>query len=166
MANLMTMWSRLVNPATVWLGAKARERLLPRIDRMNEVSSRAASWLHQWRAAGAALEEVRRQELRGPSDEQALLHRRPGARSAIFAAAREIQESCREWGGRFCIIGSLAVQRWGEPRLARDVDVTLLTGFGGEPAFVDEFLATFSPRLPDARDFALRNRVVLEAFAA
>jgi hypothetical protein len=81
--------------------------------------------------------------------------------NAIFAAAREIQEFCRERGWRFCIIGGLAVQRWGEPRLTRDVDVTLLTGFGGEPAFVDGLLARFSPRLPDARDFALRNRVVL-----
>ncbi len=81
--------------------------------------------------------------------------------NAIFAAGREIQEFCRARRWRFCIIGGLAVQRWGEPRLTRDVDVTLLTGFGGEPAFVDELLAGFSPRLPDARDFALRNRVVL-----
>ena len=79
----------------------------------------------------------------------------------IFEAAREIQEFCRARRWRFCIIGGLAVQRWGEPRLTRDVDVTLLTGFGGEPAFVDGLLARFSPRLSDARDFALRNRVVL-----
>jgi len=79
----------------------------------------------------------------------------------IFEAAREIQEFCRARGWRFCIIGGLAVQRWGEPRLTRDVDVTLLTGFGGEPAFVDGLLSGFHPRLPDARDFALRNRVVL-----
>ena len=79
----------------------------------------------------------------------------------IFEAAREIQEFCRARGWRFCIIGGLAVQRWGEPRLTRDVDVTLLTGFGGEAAFVDGLLSGFQPRLPDARDFALRNRVVL-----
>ncbi len=79
----------------------------------------------------------------------------------IFEAAREIQEFCRARDWRFCIIGGLAVQRWGEPRLTRDVDVTLLTGFGGEPAFVDGLLSGFQPRLPDARDFALRNRVVL-----
>ena len=81
--------------------------------------------------------------------------------NAIFAAAREIQAFCRERDWRFCIIGGLAVQRWGEPRLTRDVDVTLLTGFGGESAFVDELLAGFAPRLSDAREFALRNRVVL-----
>ena len=48
----------------------------------------------------------------------------------IFAAAREIQDFCRGRGWRSCVIGGLAVQRWGEPRLTRDVDVTLLTGFG------------------------------------
>lgn len=79
----------------------------------------------------------------------------------IFAAAQEIQEFCRARKWRFCIIGGLAVQRWGEPRFTRDVDLTLLTGFGNEPAFVDELLLGFRPRLADARDFALRNRVVL-----
>lgn len=79
----------------------------------------------------------------------------------IFAAAQEIQDFCRARKWRFCIIGGLAVQRWGEPRFTRDVDLTLLTGFGNEPAFVDELLLGFRPRLADARDFALRNRVVL-----
>lgn len=50
----------------------------------------------------------------------------------IFAAAREIQDFCRSRGWRSFVIGGLAVQRRGEPRLTRDVDVTLLTGFGSE----------------------------------
>jgi hypothetical protein len=79
----------------------------------------------------------------------------------IFAAAREMERFCRARGWRFCIIGGLAVQRWGEPRLTRDVDLTLLTGFGSEAAFVDELLRTFRARIPDAREFALRNRVLL-----
>jgi hypothetical protein len=83
--------------------------------------------------------------------------------NAIFEAARELQDFCRSRLWRSCIIGGLAVQRWGEPRLTRDVDLTLLTGFGNEPAFVDALLGAFRPRLPDARDFALRNRVVLLA---
>lgn len=81
--------------------------------------------------------------------------------NAIFRAAREIEEFCRARAWGFCIIGGLAVQRWGEPRLTRDVDVTLLTGFGNEPAFVDELLSGFKARIPDARDFALANRVLL-----
>ena len=66
-------------------------------------------------------------------------------------------------GWRSCIIGALAVQRWGEPRLTRDVDVSLLTGFGTEAAFIDRLLATFAPRRPDARAFALEYRVLLLA---
>lgn len=79
----------------------------------------------------------------------------------IFAAAREIHAFCRVRGWRFCAIGGLAVPRRGEPGFTRHVDVTLLTGLGGEAAFVDELLSGLQPRPPDARDFALRNRVVL-----
>jgi hypothetical protein len=81
--------------------------------------------------------------------------------NAVFAAAAELQEFCRGRSWRFCIIGALAVQRWGEPRLTLDVDVTLLTGFGSEETFVDALLARFEGRLPEAREFALRNRVLL-----
>ncbi|MFN7986780.1 MAG: hypothetical protein U0529_04850 [Thermoanaerobaculia bacterium] len=83
--------------------------------------------------------------------------------NALFEAAREIQEFCAARSWRFCIIGGMAVQRWGEPRFTRDVDLTLLTGFGNEPAFVDGLLAAFRPRLSDAREFALRHRVLLLA---
>ena len=53
------------------------------------------------------------------------------------------------------------MQRWGEPRLTQDVDLTLLTGFGNEEAFIDGLLAGFEGRRPDARSFALRYRVLL-----
>jgi hypothetical protein len=43
------------------------------------------------------------------------------------------------------IIGGLAVQRWGEPRQPRDVDVALLTGFGDEASFVDHLLEHYRP---------------------
>jgi hypothetical protein len=79
----------------------------------------------------------------------------------IFAAAAEIQGFCRARGWRFCFIGAIAVQRWGEPRLTQDADLTLLTGFGNEEAFVDELLVGFAGRRPDARSFALRYRVLL-----
>ncbi len=35
----------------------------------------------------------------------------------IFAAALEVQAFCRARRWKFCFIGALAVQRWGEPRL-------------------------------------------------
>ena len=79
----------------------------------------------------------------------------------IFAAALEVQAFCRERGWRFCFIGGLTLQRWGEPRLTQDVDITLLTGFGTEAPYVDALLNGFAGRRSDARDFALRHRVVL-----
>ncbi|MGI9017958.1 MAG: nucleotidyl transferase AbiEii/AbiGii toxin family protein [Euzebya sp.] len=81
--------------------------------------------------------------------------------NGLFSAAREIQDLCDEQGWRFCFIGGLAVLRWGEPRQTRDVDLTLLTGFGGEEPFVDRLLERFAPRVPDAKGFALKNRVLL-----
>ena len=65
----------------------------------------------------------------------------------------------RRWS--FCIIGGIAVQHWGEPRFTKDVDITLLTGFGAEESFVDGCLTTFESRVSDAREFALQNRVLL-----
>ena len=65
----------------------------------------------------------------------------------------------RNW--RYCFIGGLAVQHWGEPRLTRDLDVSLMVGFGGEEAFVDALLAEYQPRIESARDFAIERRVLL-----
>jgi hypothetical protein len=79
----------------------------------------------------------------------------------LFAAASDLQQFFEERGWRFCFIGGLAVQRWGEPRLTLDVDCTLLTGFGGEARYVDELLASFSGRVQRPRDFALAHRVLL-----
>lgn len=79
----------------------------------------------------------------------------------VLTAAGEVQRFCRAQGWRFCFIGGVALQRWGEPRLTQDVDLTLLTGFGSEEAFVDALLKRFAPRRPDARDFALSRRVLL-----
>jgi hypothetical protein len=79
----------------------------------------------------------------------------------VLTAAGEVQRFCQAQGWRFCFIGGVALQRWGEPRLTQDVDLTLLTGFGSEEAFVDALLKRFAPRRPDARDFALSRRVLL-----
>ncbi|MFZ9937817.1 MAG: hypothetical protein ACO3JG_12295 [Luteolibacter sp.] len=81
--------------------------------------------------------------------------------NAIFAAALDLQEFCDKLGWQSCFIGGLAVQRWGEPRMTRDADLTLLTGFGTEEAFIDTLLDTFEGRRDDARAFALKHRVLL-----
>jgi hypothetical protein len=54
----------------------------------------------------------------------------------------------------------VAVQRWGEPRLTQDVDLTVLTGLGKEEPFTDALIGAFATRRRDAREFALRHRVL------
>jgi len=79
----------------------------------------------------------------------------------LFAAAADVQAFFSSLGWRSTVIGGLAVQRWGEPRQTRDVDLALLTGLGGEGAFVDPILGRYRSRIPEARQFALEHRVVL-----
>jgi hypothetical protein len=52
----------------------------------------------------------------------------------VIRAAAELQSVCEAEGWRFCLIGGLAVQRWGEPRETVDVDLTLLTAFSHQPS--------------------------------
>lgn len=79
----------------------------------------------------------------------------------VIRAAAEIQAFCESRSWRFCLIGGLAVLRWGEPRETIDVDVTLLTGFGGEAAFIEELLQRYEPRIQNAAEFAFTRRVLL-----
>jgi len=52
--------------------------------------------------------------------------------------------------------------RWGEPRFTRDVDVSLLSGFGREDEFIAPILSSaYRGRIPEAGEFARRNRVSL-----
>jgi hypothetical protein len=79
----------------------------------------------------------------------------------LIAAAKELQTFFDKKRWKYCFIGGLAVQKWGQPRFTSDVDMTLLTGFGKEAEFIDTLLANFDARLPDARAFALQYRVLL-----
>jgi hypothetical protein len=79
----------------------------------------------------------------------------------LIQVAAELQGflDSRSWPN--CIIGGVAVQRWGEPRLTQDVDVTLLAGFGNEEPYIDALLGRYEARIATPREFALAHRVVL-----
>jgi hypothetical protein len=79
----------------------------------------------------------------------------------LLGAALEVSALCRRFGFRFCFIGGIAVQRWGNPRFTADVDLTLIAGYGREETFIDALLTELSPRRPDARGFAIQHRVLL-----
>jgi hypothetical protein len=79
----------------------------------------------------------------------------------MYAAGKDIFKLLEMQGLEGCLIGGLAVARWGEPRLTRHIDLTVLAEIGSEEKIVDILLQQFAPRLEEVRDFALRNRVVL-----
>src|SRR5260370_15249035 len=80
----------------------------------------------------------------------------------LLEAASELQDFLNQRQWLFCIIGGIALLRWGEPRFTRDVDVTLLCGFGREEEFIDPLLASaYRGRISRADDLARRNRVLL-----
>lgn len=81
--------------------------------------------------------------------------------NALIRAAADLQAVCVNQGWRYCFIGGLAVQRWGEPRETVDVDLTLITGFTDESAFVRTLVQSFEPRVEDVEAFARANRVLL-----
>jgi len=79
----------------------------------------------------------------------------------LLEAGTEIQRFMRKRDWHFCFIGGLAVIRWGEMRMTQDVDLCILSEFGTEERYIDSFLTAFKPRISDAADFALINRVLL-----
>jgi len=80
----------------------------------------------------------------------------------LLEASLELQDFFDQRRWRFCLIGGIALLRWGEPRFTRDVDVTLLTGFGREDEFITPVLsAGYRGRIAEAAEFARRNRVLL-----
>lgn len=81
--------------------------------------------------------------------------------NALLAAALELQSFCRHRGWQSCVIGGLAVLRWGRPRATQDVDLSLLTVFGSESEFIEPLLETMSPRVSGAAQFAADHRVLL-----
>lgn len=81
--------------------------------------------------------------------------------SELLEAASEVHRFLSGQRIPYAIIGGIAVQRWGEPRFTRDVDVTILVSAGQEIAVLEKLLSFFTPRIANAIDFALQNRVCL-----
>jgi hypothetical protein len=77
-----------------------------------------------------------------------------------FEAVWELHRFFTDRGIPYVIIGGIAVQRWGEPRLTIDVDLAILLPPGREDQQLQEIAAAFPPRLPDAVAFAVEHRVM------
>ncbi len=60
-----------------------------------------------------------------------------------------------------CLIGGLAVNRWGRIRATQDVDFSVFVEFGQEETVCRNVLDELTPRIEDSVEFAIINRVLL-----
>ena len=81
----------------------------------------------------------------------------------LFEAAQEVFDVLKEIKIPACLIGGIAVQRWGQPRQTLDVDLTMVVQLETEEQVIDKLLSVFRPRISAAKEFALARRVLLLA---
>ena len=79
----------------------------------------------------------------------------------LVGVAQELLSVLQNAGIDACVIGGLAVLRWGQPRATADVDVSVLAPYGEEARVLDILLGRYAPRGPGALEFAQSNRVLL-----
>jgi len=78
-----------------------------------------------------------------------------------LVAALELQSVLRETGRPYCIIGGVALQRWGEPRFTEDADATVVTVFEFDEELIQILYSRFSARIDGGPEFSRQSRVVL-----
>lgn len=61
----------------------------------------------------------------------------------------------------YVVIGGIAVQYWGEPRLTQDIDVTVLMPVNDTEKFIKLVVKQFKSRVTDPIGFAKRNRMII-----
>lgn len=79
----------------------------------------------------------------------------------LARAAAHITAFLERKGRPSCVIGGVAVSRWGEPRATEDVDLTVLADFGEERAVLMELLSEYPSRISEPEAFADANRIAL-----
>lgn len=76
-------------------------------------------------------------------------------------AASEVSQFLEEKSWRYCIIGGLAVARWGGACPVELVEFSVLTRSGAEKEYSNALFAKFPPRIAGARIIADAERLVL-----
>jgi hypothetical protein len=76
-------------------------------------------------------------------------------------AALELHEFLTSQGITYAIIGGLAVQQWGAPRLTQDLDLTVSVPLGEGGEFAQLVTSHFASRVSDPVAFARQTRMLL-----
>lgn len=74
----------------------------------------------------------------------------------FFRTAMMLQRALRKEEIRFCFIGGLVLQHWGEVRITNDIDLTALCDLGQESAILEKLRRIVTPRIDDI-EWLVRN---------
>lgn len=80
---------------------------------------------------------------------------------SLWDSAIELQSYMKSQSFRFCFIGGVAVQRWSEPRLTDDLDLTLVMNYGEEQTVAKRILERYQSRHPKPLSFVMEARILL-----
>src|SRR5574341_456390 len=79
----------------------------------------------------------------------------------IYEAAWEMHQYLNRKRIPYVLIGGIAVQKWGRPRLTKDVDLTIAVPVEETEKVIDHIEKSFKGRVANLKEFARQNRVVL-----
>ncbi|MFT4604672.1 MAG: hypothetical protein ACI9W4_001405 [Rhodothermales bacterium] len=77
----------------------------------------------------------------------------------LFWEALTVQRDLRALGSEFCVIGRLALQRWGEVRQTNDIDLTVECELGDELKALEKLLKILRPRTDRLEEVARVGRM-------
>lgn len=124
---------------------------------MDEPPPDLRRWARAWDVAKTYLERERAERLRTMTDDAVratVATHSPGQ----VAAATQLQKMLTAAGYDFCFVGSLAVQRWGDPRHGPQIDVMLLCPFGEEADTTTRLSSLLDSRVKEPLPFASQAR--------
>lgn len=111
-------------------------------------------------------EELRVRDLKNQTHEEWLgslpyVHHVREPTGYLFNAAANLQKVLHSNGLEFCFIGGVPLQRWGEVRQTKDVDLTIFCKLGEEPGIMEVLDSYLESRIDDTRDMLLLGRMYL-----
>lgn len=79
----------------------------------------------------------------------------------LYGAAQDVQRFLNEEGWSHCLVGGVAVIRWGNPRQTTDFDLCVFAGWEDPEPVIASLCSRYLTRGKNAEEFARRNRVLL-----
>lgn len=79
----------------------------------------------------------------------------------LFSVAAKLQTDLIKQDIRFCFIGGLPLQRWGETRFTNDIDLTVICDLGQERLMLEKLRRIVPSRTDDTEQLVLLGRMYL-----